>query len=179
MTRQAEVNGGGAGWRILGWGLAAVLLLVPAIAMRFTTEVNWTASDFIIAAVMIGSLGIGVELAMGRSPNGAYRAGAGVALVTAFLTIWVNLAVGMIGSEDNRYNLVFVGLVVASGLGSLAVRCRSAGMSRTMFVIAALQVVAAAGGVPQDQRGGALSMAFALPWVISGILFGRAARSVA
>ena len=29
--------------RVIGWGLIAVLLSAPAVAMRFTHEVDWTA----------------------------------------------------------------------------------------------------------------------------------------
>ena len=33
-------------WRPAIWGAAAFLLVLPAVAMQFTSEVNWTASDF-------------------------------------------------------------------------------------------------------------------------------------
>ena len=33
--------------------MAALLLLTPAVAMRFTGEVNWGPSDFVVAAVLI------------------------------------------------------------------------------------------------------------------------------
>ena len=32
----------------VGWGGAAVLLSLPLIARRFTGEVNWTGSDFLV-----------------------------------------------------------------------------------------------------------------------------------
>ncbi len=74
------------------WGGAAFLLLLPAVAMRFTAEVNWTGSDFVFAAVLLfGSAGL-VELAMRASSSLAYRAGAVAAIGTAFLTIWSNAA---------------------------------------------------------------------------------------
>lgn len=55
-------------WRVLGWGTAAALLLTPLIAMRFTSEVNWTASDFALAGVMIGGVPMSAK---GRVPCGA------------------------------------------------------------------------------------------------------------
>ena len=29
-------------WRMLGWGTAILLLATPFVAMRFTSEVNWS-----------------------------------------------------------------------------------------------------------------------------------------
>ena len=49
-------------------------------------------------------------------------------MIGAFLTIWVNLAVGMIGAEDNPYNLLFIGLLVAVALGGFAVRLKPSAM---------------------------------------------------
>lgn len=36
-----------------------------------------------------------------------YRIGAAVALGAAFFEVWMNLAVGIVGSEDNPVNLGF------------------------------------------------------------------------
>ena len=36
--------------------------------------------------------------------NSAYRAAVGVAIAAAFILVWMNLAVGIIGSEDNPAN---------------------------------------------------------------------------
>ncbi|MDB5696794.1 MAG: hypothetical protein JWN21_2337, partial [Sphingomonas bacterium] len=38
------------------WGGVATLLLIPAIAMQFTAEVNWTASDFVVMGVLLASV---------------------------------------------------------------------------------------------------------------------------
>ena len=40
------------------------LLLIPFIAMFFSTEVNWTASDFMIGALLLITLGLVVELVL-------------------------------------------------------------------------------------------------------------------
>ena len=39
--------------RALVWGAAAALLLLPWVAMQFTSEVNWTKSDFMVFGVML------------------------------------------------------------------------------------------------------------------------------
>jgi len=93
-------------WRIAVWGGAALLLLLPLVAMQFTTEVVWTGFDFLLFGVMLAVLGGGIELAVRMSRHYAYRAAAGIALVTGFLLVWMNLAVGIIGNEENPANLM-------------------------------------------------------------------------
>ena len=165
-------------WRILrfaGWSFSAVLLILPAIAMQFTSEVDWTASDFIVMGALLGTIGLATEFLVRRSGNTAYRIGAVVAMATAFLTIWVNLAVGMIGDE-NPYNLLFLSVLVIALAGSILVNFRAAGMARTMFAAAAAQALVAAFGFTADPRGAIFSMIFALPWILAAALFGRAAQ---
>lgn len=82
-------------WRIIGWGAAAALLLTPLIAMQFTSEVNWTASDFVFAILMFGTAGLLFELAARMIRNGWLRALAALAIVAAFLVIWIDAAVGI------------------------------------------------------------------------------------
>ena len=58
----AENTENGGGWRanlwhIAGWGTAALLLLLPLIAMQFTDDVNWDATDFAFAAALIVGTG--------------------------------------------------------------------------------------------------------------------------
>ena len=181
MSGQAEQAQGVNGWRgswlrMTMWAGAALLLLLPAVAMRFTNEVNWTASDFVFAALLLfGSAGL-VELAIRASSSLAYRAGAVFAVGTAFLTIWANGAVGMIGSEDNPYNFWFLGVVALALLGAIAARFRAQGMALAMAVAAVGQALAAAGGMSSDLRGAVFSLVFAGLWALSAALFTKAAR---
>ena len=178
MTAMAnnEGNRGAGRWRIFFWGAAAALVALPAVAMRFTTEVNWTASDFVFAAVMIGAVGLLLELAMRRSGSLAFRAGAACAIGAGFLTVWANGAVGMIGSEDNPYNLVFLGVVAFALAGAAAVRARASGMAVVMALASAAQLGAALVGTQSDLRGGIFSAVFAAPWLLSAALFAVAGR---
>jgi len=124
-------------WRLVGWGGAVALLLAPLIAMRFTSEVNWTASDFIFAGVLFAIIGGAFELAVWASRNRAYRAGAALALLGTFLTIWANLAVGIVGSEDNpATQLFFVALLVGIVIACVG-RFRAKAMSVATIVTAA------------------------------------------
>ena len=157
-------------WRIAGWGTLAILLSLPAI-LRFP----WTGSDFVIAALLLGSVGAGIELLARLSGNVFVRLGGFVMAVTCFLTIWVNLAVGMIG-DDNAYNLLFLGVLAIAIGGALLVRYRSAGMVKVMLAAGALQVALGLGGYGMDPRGAVFSACFGLFWLLAAALFAAGSK---
>ena len=179
MTTIERQSGGDGLWRWfrrIMWGGAAALLVLPAIAMEFTDEVIWTGSDFVFAAVLLfGSAGL-IDLAARLNARPAYRAGIVVAVATAFMTLWANAAIGMIGNEENPYNLWFLG-VVALALGGAAVaRFRAGGMRFAMAAAAIGQATAAIIGMGVDLRGGRFSLIFAGFWLLSAALFHLAAE---
>ena len=120
-------------WRIIGWGFAAALLMVPLVAMQFTTEVDWDETDFIVMGVMFATVGGLFELAVRLSRSWAYRAGFVLALLGAFLVTWVNLAVGIVGSEDNPANLYFFAALGVGLLGALLAGGKAGGMALAML----------------------------------------------
>ena len=73
--------------------VAAVILLIPLIAMQFTEEVQWTLSDFVLMGTMIFVTGLLIELAMQKM--GKYRFVATAGILFLFLWLWVELAVGL------------------------------------------------------------------------------------
>jgi hypothetical protein len=96
MAGQIEMQqGGGQGWRIAMWGGAACLLLIPAVAMQFTREVAWGPEDFITMGAMLtlacGAFEVAVRMIRGTTGRGL----AAVAILAVFLTVWVELAVGI------------------------------------------------------------------------------------
>lgn len=172
MAKAQGTDGGrGVPWRILGWGAAALLLVLPLVA-----GAPWTASDFVFMGLLLGGVGLAFELIVRRSGSLAYRAGAALALLAAFLTVWVNGAVGMIGSEDNPYNLLFLGVLLVALAGAILARLEPAGMARAMVAAAIAQAAAGAFGLATDVRGGVLSMAFAGLWLLAAALFWNAGR---
>lgn len=89
------VTGGMAGrCRLLLWGGAALLLLLPWLAMRFTAEVNWSAADFAVFGAMLAGACGAYEMAARHSGSRSFRAAAAIAIATAFVVVWVSLAVG-------------------------------------------------------------------------------------
>lgn len=181
MAGNTNIDGGKRGnslrWWV--WGGAACLLLLPLVAMQFTPEVKWDAGDFAIIGAML-LIGCGVyELGARLGGSPAYRAGFGLAAITGFVIVWVNLAVGMIGGEGNAYNLAFGGVLAVALIGALFARFKSPGMARAMVAAAVAQAlvtgVALAAG--WDLPGSILSAGFAVPWLASAWLFHVSADS--
>ena len=171
-------------WRRAGWGIAATLLILPAVAMNFTAEVNWTVSDFLIMGLMMGCVGLGIELVLRATRNSSYRGGAGLALLTGFLVTWANGAVGIIGNEDHPANLMFFGVIAVAVAGAFMARFKAPGMARTMAVAAlgqfAVPLIAIAIWAPPINldlvRTLLFNCVFAGFWLISAWLF-RAASA--
>lgn len=171
-------------WRIAGWGGAAGLILLPLVAMQFTSEVDWTASDFIAAAVMFGSVGLGLELAVRRG-NRAYTFAAALALLVSFLSFWFTGAVGIIGNEAEDSNLLFLGVIAIALAGSVIALFRPAGMAVVMVVAAIAQAaVPVVASIIGDSRLAAiwapeviiLTLVFTAMWLASARLFRSAAQ---
>jgi hypothetical protein len=168
-------------WRLIGWAIPVGLLTIPWLA-----HFPWTLSDFIVAGAMFAIVGGTFELAVRASGNWAYRAGAAAALVTAFLLTWVNLAVGIIGNEDNPLDLMFFGVIAAALVGSIAVRFRADGMARAMTLPAVIQALIGLGvlltGAGAAEPPGPVGLFiliefFAAMWLVSAWLFRKAAGS--
>ncbi|MEW4448113.1 hypothetical protein [Qipengyuania sp. JC766] len=161
-------------WRIIYWSGTAILLCIPALAMQFTSEVDWTTSDFVFAAIIFGLVGGALEWTVRASTNWTYRAAMAVTILMSFLTTWSNMAVGIIGNEDNPLNLLFFAGLAALVLGGAAFRFRA----RAMSVLTALQAgLHLALGV---YVGSTLMWyflgTFALMWLVAAVLFLRCSQ---
>lgn len=128
--------------RIMAWSTVPLLLLIPLIAMQFTDQVAWSITDFAIMGGMMAAVGLALELAARKTSNSSYRIGMGLALAAGFLTLWVNGAVGIIGSENNPANVMFVMVLGVGFLGAMVGRFEARGMARAMNATAVAQVLA-------------------------------------
>ena len=162
-------------WRIIGWSFAALLILLPLVA-----GAPWTVGDYVFAIVLILSVGLPLELVMRKTGDRAYRAGAILALFTAFLLIWVNGAVGIIGSETEDVNLLYYGVLLIGVVGALAARFRPRGMMVAMAATALAQAAVAVGallaGLAATAHGGVTEVVlvngfFVALWAGSAVLF--------
>jgi len=123
----------------------ACILLLPLIAMQFTDEVAWSPADFAVAGILLLGAGLTYLWVAGKGSDVMYRIAVGVAVAAGLLLVWMNLAVGLIGSEDNPANLMYVGVLSVGIIGALIARFQSAGMVRTMVAMAVAD---------QDEVGG-------------------------
>lgn len=173
---------GGAGHgnrvRVAIWGLAALMLLAPLVAMQFTREVAWGPLDFAVFGAMLATACGAFELAVRMSGSFAYRAAAGVGIAAAFLLVWVNLAVGFIGDAGNPANLMFGGVLAVAIIGGAIAQFRSGGMVRVMAATALAQALA--GVIAVASLGESMFLLvptgfFVGLWLVSAALFRKAA----
>ncbi len=166
-------------WRVAAWSFVAVLLLAPLVAMQFSDEVNWTVGDFAIAGVLLIGTGLVFEFVVGRSGDITYRAGWGVALLAAVLLVWVNGAVGIIGSEGNSANLMYGGVLAVGVIGVLLARFESRRMAWALFATAAavalVAVIALVAGLGAPASGPVeiivINAFFVILFVCAALLF--------
>lgn len=185
MAASVEKGGRGSVWRWIGWGGAGALLLAPLVAMQFTEEVDWSPGDFVFAALLMGSVGLALEVAVRRSGRLGYRVGVAIALGLGFLTIWVNGAVGVIGDEEQPANLLFLGVLATALLGAFAARFRPGGMAWAMTAAAVAQGLVpfaawlsglAPTALLERAEVPVFTVVFTALWLISAALFRKAAR---
>jgi hypothetical protein len=155
-------------------------MVVPVLAVRGIDPAAWDPpGDFMFLGILLLGVGIAYEVARRVPEHMAYVAGLGLAAWAAFLNIWINLAVGIIGSEDNPANLLYAAVIAVAGIGALLIRFRPTGMRAVMIVTAGAQVlvffVALVAGFGFT---GPVTVFFAALWLISAWLFQRAARRV-
>jgi hypothetical protein len=146
MTIRTDIGGGWqrSPWRVALWIGAAAALIAPALAMRFVDGMAWGPADFAAFAVMLALACGAIEFAMRTNEDRTYRVGMMLAVATAFLLLWANLAVGIVGNEDHPANRMFDATLAFGALGALVSRLRARGMARTMMAMACAQAAVAA-----------------------------------
>ncbi len=124
---------------VVGVALAtAFILLIPLLA-----EWPWTLADFRFAGALIFGTGLTYVLVARKAGNIAYRFAVGVALAAAFLLVWINLAVGIIGDSGDLANSMYVGVLAVGIIGAIIARFRPYGMARALFATALAQALVA------------------------------------
>ena len=181
-----------SGFRLLLWGGALLILSLPLFAMLFTTEVNWTIGDFVVAGVLLFSVAGLMDLALSLTLNNSYRMAVAVLLASLFLLLWINGAVGIIGSENNSANQLYFAVVAVAAIGAMSVRFQAKGMSVVLKLMAVTQVLVTLVGLslwpessvlesPKDSytslvATSLLNLFFVLLHLTSARLFNRAAE---
>jgi hypothetical protein len=173
---------------LIGIAIAtALILLLPLLAMQFTDAVVWGPADFVVAGILLFGAGLTYELVTRKGGTIAYRAAVGVAVAAALLLVWMNLAVGLIGSEENPANLMYGGVLVVGIIGAVIARLQPHGMALALFAMALAQAIVPLIALtiwnPQINSGvvGVLGVnaLFVLLFAGSALLFRHAAREPA
>lgn len=79
-------------------GIVAILMLIPAIAMQYTKEVNWTILDFMVMGTLLLITSLVIEYSLKKIKNSNYKIVIIFGIVLVFLAIWAELAVGLFNS---------------------------------------------------------------------------------
>ena len=75
-----------------------ILLLIPFIAMQFTSEVNWSGFDFLVAGVLLLGTGLLVEGVLRTVKTKSKRLVLVSVILLILALIWIELAVGLFGT---------------------------------------------------------------------------------
>jgi hypothetical protein len=166
--------------------ITALILMIPFIAMQFTSEVNWTLSDFIVMGVLIFGVCLAYELVSRKVNSLTYRLAVAAAVLGMFLIVWVNLAVGIIGDEPNGPSALYFVVPLVAILSAIIARLEPTNMSRAMgFTTLVLCAIPLIGFVfwrpimmasqPEGIVGAVLiTLFFSIPFVASSVLFREA-----
>ncbi len=85
--------------RLIGIFLSVgVLLLIPFIAMKFTSEVNWNWFDFAVAGTLLLGTGLICEFVLRRFKSVGQRVVICGAVLLGLFVVGAELAVGIIGT---------------------------------------------------------------------------------
>lgn len=105
--------------------------------------VNWDIADFLVFGALLAGVAGCFVLVVRRTDSIACRAGVGIALAAAFILIWVNGAVGIIGDPENDANLMYVGVLAIGIIGAFAARFEARGMMLALYATAFAQALVA------------------------------------
>ena len=66
--------------------------------MQFSDGVTWSVLDFVVAGILLFGTGLACELVIRKVRKIGHRIAICVAILTALLLIWIELAVGIFGT---------------------------------------------------------------------------------
>ncbi|MEE2566218.1 hypothetical protein [Hyphobacterium marinum] len=102
---------------------------------------NWTSLDFLVAGLVLLVVSGGALTVVVLVRSAWHRAGLAIAGLTAIALFWVNGAVGIIGSEANDANALFLGVYGVGALGALLSHFHARGLTWTLLAMAGVQAL--------------------------------------
>jgi hypothetical protein len=80
------------------YALPLVLLCIPLLGNLFSKEVNWSASDFLIAGALLFTTAFSINLVRNKIKKQSQKFLICIFILLALALIWIELAVGIFGS---------------------------------------------------------------------------------
>ncbi len=114
----------------------------------------------------------------------AYRLAAGLAITAALLIVWMNLAAGLMGLEDDDpANLLYVGVLAVGFTGALIARLEPGGLARALLATALAQALVGAIALNYPNTASPVQIVFLHGLFVAlfagaALLFRQAARSL-
>lgn len=169
------------------WPWFVLLVMMMALGgLNLTGQLNWGAGDFIfVAVIFFGGLSA-YRFVAGQGHGRVFHLAVALSLITALSMIWITLAVGIIGSEDNQANIMYVVVLGIGLLGSIIARFRAPGMKWTMVWVTiaqfAVTILAYTIWKPETEEHvfstAILNLFYVMLFLSSAVLFHRARRQL-
>ena len=78
-----------------------------------------------------------------KTGNTAYKSAVGLALATPLLLVWMIGAVGVLGRDGDRADLMYIGVFAVGMIGAIIARFQPHGMARALIATALAQALVA------------------------------------
>jgi hypothetical protein len=163
--------------------ITALFILLTLSGNHFVEGWNWEPLGFVRFGAIVFGFALAYQLVTRNIDTIAYRAAAGIALVTAFLLLWSNF-VQM--ADVNRAAAMYFGVPLVGIIGALIARFRPEGMTRALFATALAQALVltialirnpqVTSWTPEVARGFAGNAFYVLLFIGSALLFRAVAR---
>jgi len=163
------------------------VIFAVLVGLTLAGKLDWGVMDFVfVTVILFGGLGA-YRFVSGRGQGRTFHLAVAMSLATALSMIWVTLAVGIIGSEDNQANIMYVVVLGIGLLGSIIARFRAPGMKWTMVWVTiaqfAVTILAYTIWKPETEEHVfstvILNLCYVMLFLSSAVLFHRASRQVA
>lgn len=127
--------------RLIVWFIIVLsVLLIPLVMNQFVDGMAWGLEDFLVAGGLLFGVVIVYEMLTQKDQSVNYKKALGIALITNLILTWVNLAVGIIGSENNQVNLLYFSIPLIFLIGAVISNFKAFGLARTLNIMAIAQI---------------------------------------
>lgn len=159
------------------WGLRigrrpVALLSIPLLGTLLTEAVQWGLMDFVVGAGLVFGTTWALERLILRADDLTHRTAYGVAVVSVFLLLWTQPAVGLVGSADHPAGMLVLAVLGVIAGGSAVAQLRPPGMAVTFATAAILQALLPAVAVAIRRNPGTGLVPLIGPSAFFAVLFG-------